>query len=229
MSWAARSTTCHGLLPHHVQNFFGTSQNQRSSLISGSYSPSLCYYLVFCFQSFLKMLDKHKSFNISHTYICHICGFFLIYLLYVSTLYLSSDIPEEDVRSCYRWLWANMWLLGFELRTFGRAVRCSYPLSHLTSPLLWFLRAGIKGHHAQQHTIPGTVLSWRCSTSHVPSTEQEEAGGSQVQGTLSHIVSPRPLWKVREPVKEGGEEREERGRKRKRPLWCVPEWVYHLK
>jgi hypothetical protein len=27
-----------------------------------------------------------------------------------------------------------MWLLGFELRTFGRAVRCSYPLSHLASP-----------------------------------------------------------------------------------------------
>jgi hypothetical protein len=27
-----------------------------------------------------------------------------------------------------------MWLLGFKLRTFGRAVRCSYPLSHLTSP-----------------------------------------------------------------------------------------------
>jgi hypothetical protein len=27
-----------------------------------------------------------------------------------------------------------MWLLGFELRTFGKAVGCSYPLSHLTSP-----------------------------------------------------------------------------------------------
>jgi hypothetical protein len=27
-----------------------------------------------------------------------------------------------------------MWLLGFELRTFGRAVGCSYLLSHLTSP-----------------------------------------------------------------------------------------------
>jgi hypothetical protein len=27
-----------------------------------------------------------------------------------------------------------MWLLGFELRTFGRAVGCSYPLSRLTSP-----------------------------------------------------------------------------------------------
>jgi hypothetical protein len=31
-----------------------------------------------------------------------------------------------------------MWLLGFELRTFGRAVGCSYPLSHLTSPRLGF-------------------------------------------------------------------------------------------
>jgi hypothetical protein len=29
-----------------------------------------------------------------------------------------------------------MWLLGFELRTFGRAVGCSYPLSHLTSPAM---------------------------------------------------------------------------------------------
>jgi hypothetical protein len=27
-----------------------------------------------------------------------------------------------------------MWLLGFELWTFARAVGCSYPLSHLTSP-----------------------------------------------------------------------------------------------
>jgi hypothetical protein len=27
-----------------------------------------------------------------------------------------------------------MWLLGFELWTFGRAVGCFYPLSHLTSP-----------------------------------------------------------------------------------------------
>jgi hypothetical protein len=31
-----------------------------------------------------------------------------------------------------------MWLLGSELWTFGRAVRCSYPLSHLTSPI-WIL------------------------------------------------------------------------------------------
>jgi hypothetical protein len=33
-----------------------------------------------------------------------------------------------------------MWLLGFELLTFGRAVGCSYPLSHLTSPLFKLLK-----------------------------------------------------------------------------------------
>ena len=34
-----------------------------------------------------------------------------------------------------------MWLLGLELRTFRRAVGCSYPLSHLTSPgVLWSCR-----------------------------------------------------------------------------------------
>jgi hypothetical protein len=32
-----------------------------------------------------------------------------------------------------------MWLLGFELWTFGRAVGCSYPLSHLTSPNKYIL------------------------------------------------------------------------------------------
>jgi hypothetical protein len=39
-----------------------------------------------------------------------------------------------------------MWLLGFELLTFGRAVGCSYPLSHLTSPLyfifIWLFETG---------------------------------------------------------------------------------------
>jgi hypothetical protein len=45
-----------------------------------------------------------------------------IYFMYVSTLPLSSVTPEEGIRSHYRWLWATMWLLGFELRTSGRAV-----------------------------------------------------------------------------------------------------------
>jgi hypothetical protein len=35
-----------------------------------------------------------------------------------------------------------MGLPGFELWTFGRTVGCSYPLSHLTSPHVNFLRRG---------------------------------------------------------------------------------------
>jgi hypothetical protein len=42
--------------------------------------------------------------------------------MYVSTLLLSSDTPEEGIGSHYRWLCAIMWLLGIELRTSGRAV-----------------------------------------------------------------------------------------------------------
>jgi hypothetical protein len=33
-----------------------------------------------------------------------------------------------------------MWLLGFELWTFGRAVGCSNLLSHLTSPIFLILK-----------------------------------------------------------------------------------------
>ena len=55
--------------------------------------------------------------------------FFLkkICLLCVSALWLSSDTPEEGVRFRYGWLGATMWLLGFELRTFGRAVLPTEP------------------------------------------------------------------------------------------------------
>ena len=45
-----------------------------------------------------------------------------LFIMYMSTLLLSSDTSVEGIRSCYRWLWATMWLLGIELKTFGRAV-----------------------------------------------------------------------------------------------------------
>ena len=51
----------------------------------------------------------------------------LTYFKNVSTVSLPSDRPEEDIRSHYRWLWASMWLLGIELRTFGRAVLTTEP------------------------------------------------------------------------------------------------------
>jgi len=44
------------------------------------------------------------------------------YIYTISTLLMSSDTPEEDFGSHYRWTWATMWLLGIELRTSGRAV-----------------------------------------------------------------------------------------------------------
>jgi hypothetical protein len=41
--------------------------------------------------------------------------------MYMCTLLLSSDTPEEGIKSHYRWLGATMCLLGTELRTSGRA------------------------------------------------------------------------------------------------------------
>jgi hypothetical protein len=34
----------------------------------------------------------------------YVCMYLFIYLMYVSTLSLSSDTPEEGIRSHYRWL-----------------------------------------------------------------------------------------------------------------------------
>jgi hypothetical protein len=46
-----------------------------------------------------------------------------------------------------------MWLLGFELRTFGRAVGCSYPLSHLINPSLVLLKEKIKARYNSTHLL----------------------------------------------------------------------------
>jgi hypothetical protein len=68
-----------------------------------------------------------------------------------------------------------MWLLGFELWTFGRAVGCSYPLSHLSSPAYFFL-----SHYLQKHGVLGMVAH-----TFNPSTREAEAGG---------FLSLRPAW-----------------------------------
>jgi hypothetical protein len=47
-----------------------------------------------------------------------------------------------------------MWLLGFELWTFRRAVGCSYPLSHLASPVITFLFCFFKGEEMLLGTKP---------------------------------------------------------------------------
>ena len=51
-------------------------------------------------------------------------GFIYIFILCMSDLF--SCTPEEGIGFHYRWLWTTVWLLGIELRTFGRAANeCS--------------------------------------------------------------------------------------------------------
>ena len=66
-----------------------------------------------------------------------------IYFMYVSTLSLSSDTSEENIRSHYRWLWAIMWLLGIELRTSGRAVSALNLWAISPAPKDAFFKAGL--------------------------------------------------------------------------------------
>jgi hypothetical protein len=66
--------------------------------------------------------------------------YLFIHLLYVSTLQLSSDTPEEGIRSHYGWLWATMWLPGFELRTFRRAVSALNHWAISPAPQSYFLK-----------------------------------------------------------------------------------------
>ena len=50
-----------------------------------------------------------------------------LFLIFIYLLCIQYPVcvyacrPEEGTRPYYRWLWATMWLLGIELRTFGRA------------------------------------------------------------------------------------------------------------
>jgi hypothetical protein len=64
-----------------------------------------------------------------------------------------------------------MWLLGFELWTFGRAVRCSYPLSHLTSPSVNLLSA------CYSKARDGSASRAVVAHAFISSTWEAEAGG----------------------------------------------------
>jgi hypothetical protein len=59
--------------------------------------------------------------------------------MYLSTLLLSSDTPEEGIWSHYGWFWATMWLLGIELRISGRAVSALnyWAISPARRSLIW--------------------------------------------------------------------------------------------
>jgi hypothetical protein len=70
-----------------------------------------------------------------------------LFIIMISTLLLSSDTPEEGVRSHYKWLWATIWLLGFELRTFGRAVSVLTRWAISPAPQIFIMQFSSKHLH----------------------------------------------------------------------------------
>jgi hypothetical protein len=58
-------------------------------------------------------------------------GLFYYYLIlfygYECSICMYTNIPEEGLRSRYRWLWATMWLLGIELMISGKAASALNP------------------------------------------------------------------------------------------------------
>ena len=112
---------------------------------------------------------------------------------------MSSDTPEEGIRSYYRWLWATTWLLGFELRTSGRTVNA---LTHWAiSPAPKFLLLNVYGNYAyvnvwrRGHWI---LWSWR----YVVVSHQVGAGklnlglwkSSACSSLLGSLSFPSPLF-----------------------------------
>ena len=103
----------------------------------------------------------------------HKCSLRFIYLFYTSALSLSSDTPEEGIGSQYRWLWATMWLLGFELRTYRRAVSALTHWAISPAPgdsLLRRRKAFLNMHMARTGNGPSRHLlhelcSWTCPCS----------------------------------------------------------------
>jgi hypothetical protein len=71
-----------------------------------------------------------------------------IIILKICLFYICeyTDILEETIGFHYRWLWATMWFLGIELRTFRRAVNL---LNHwaISSANLFELEVTLSPHY----------------------------------------------------------------------------------
>ena len=88
-------------------------------------------------------------------------------------------LQEEGIRFHYGWLWATMWLLGFELRTFRRAVGCLNNWAISPTPSVVFSNIPLI---CANISVPGTLPvdsfisnrygawlgNWGCATSSVP-------------------------------------------------------------
>jgi hypothetical protein len=85
--------------------------------LEGHFPRGLSLYIWGCSDPKLALL--FVSSLIVSIWFYFLAFFFFNYFVYE---YISSDTPEESIRSHYRWLWTTMWLLGIEFRTSGRAV-----------------------------------------------------------------------------------------------------------
>ena len=105
---------------------------------------------------------------------------FFFFLKFISCLWLHCSClqthQKRGIRSHYRWLWATMWLLGLELRTFGRAVsalnRWAISLACILKIKINFIFYVCVGLHVCKCTacVPGTGAQhkrasnpWNCS------------------------------------------------------------------
>jgi hypothetical protein len=81
-----------------------------------------------------------------------------------------------------------MWLLGFELWTFGRAVGCSYPLSHLTSPQTKAFLSSILNHVFHCAHVCESAYSGSTRRGQKRAVGPEEGGLLVVVSCLVHVL-----------------------------------------
>ena len=86
-------------------------------------------------------------FKISLFYVYECSGFlfvsFCLLFVFECSNWMDTCMPEEGIRSRYRWLWATIWVLGIELRTSGRAASALNRWAISPAPLfLIFFKTG---------------------------------------------------------------------------------------
>ena len=101
--------------------------------------------------------------------------------------------PEEGIRPHHRWLWVTMWLLGTELRTFGRAGN---------APNLWAISAALADIFWEDLVYSWTSLAYIGS----PCCEQNKTATpdgpcqSPQSGCEAEGQGLRPAWATRDPI-----------------------------
>jgi hypothetical protein len=90
--------------------------------------------------------------------------------IFMSTVSLSSYTQEKSIRSHYRWLQATMWLLGIELRTFGRAIRALNHWAISPAPNTWDFKNYYEIHLEEVSHTRVRELTWFLRRLSIPRT-----------------------------------------------------------